>query len=269
MENWGETMSARDMLRLKGGFRESLVSRWRAYWHPQPDELEAKARDGSTADLEILLGEVRALHCRVMRRSPRRRPELVAMLQSTVNAASFDVVKARSLYSNALMRFEQVTQAANQIAFMLGAVAGAALGMWGAYGLIGLSTLNIPWVSGLTDASTIAALCFFGLLGSLTSIFLRLWKLDLRHDDSFVLIALSGIVQPFIALGFVAVVFVVIHGRMLGVQITSSDPSAVLWVAAFLCGFSERFAPAILDSAARLYTSPTPRSRNDRNPPPA
>ena len=226
---------------------------WIRFRSPTPSALVARTRTGSTADLEMLLSEIAALNCRILRHSPRRRPELTAVLQGAVNAGSLDVAAGRQLYDKAVQRFQQVTQTHNQIIYMAGAFCGMLLGIFAAGWLIGIAQATFVWATHLSDAPTIASLCSFGLIGSLTSIFMRLPKLQLQQDDSPVLVALNGLIQPFIALGFVAVVFVILKYKVLGISFAATEPDAPLWVAAFLCGFSERFAPGILDSAVGAF----------------
>jgi hypothetical protein len=218
--------------------------------------LDVAQRPPADAAFEQLLGEVSALHCRLFRRSPRRRPELIALLQGAIYTAAHDVDQGRELYKQAERRFQESMQTANQLAFIAGAFVGALIGMVAGYWMIGLRASDLPLAGNLANGQTIASLCFYGLFGSLTSIWLRVSSLDLRHVDSLAYVLISGLLQPFIALGFVAVIFVVIKYKVLGISIASEkNPEAVLWVAAFLCGFSERFAPAILNSTAAGFTA--------------
>ncbi|MQA39132.1 hypothetical protein [Rugamonas aquatica] len=218
--------------------------------------LEEVKRPAANAAFEQLLGEVAALHCRIFRRSPRRRPELIALLQGAVYTAAHDVDKGRELYKQAEQRFQQSMQTTNQLAFIGGAFFGALIGMIAGYWMIGLTTSKLPLAGNLADGQTIASLCFYGLFGSLTSIWLRVSAMSLQQVDSLAFVIVSGMIQPFIALGFVAVIFVIIRYQVLGISIgTEGNKEAVLWVAAFLCGFSERFAPAILNSTAAAFTA--------------
>lgn len=248
----------KNIARVLAGWGGRLHDAWK--WAvlplpPNPPIVVAK-RDDRDADLEVLLAEVADLHCRSMRRSPRRRPELNALLQGAVYAGAHDPVKGRLLFEKALARFQETTQTTNRMAFMLGAIGGVVGGIFFASELIELA--GKPTAYNLTDPATIASLCFFSLVGSLTSIFMRSSKLDLRTDDSLAYVLISGFVQPFIALGFVAVLFIIIKYQVLGITVSAEHLDGVLWAAAFLCGFSERFAPGILDSAAATFAAKAP-----------
>lgn len=112
-------------------------------------------------------------------------------------------------------------------------------------------TLQIPELKNLTDSSTIASLFTFAAMGSVTSILTRLSSLDLREETSRKFVIYSAIARPFVAISFASVVYVILKYKIVAITLggnTSKEvDDAVLWIAAFLCGFSERFASDILE----------------------
>lgn len=219
--------------------------------------------DGHPDARVVSLGaEVEALHCRVLRHSPRRRPEMLAMLNGALRAAQRDVQEGQRLLAAARVRFREVTQTHNQLLYMAGALGGAIVGLLIAFWILHQAPTTgtvapSPWMKNLAEPSTVATLCIYGLIGSLTSIFTRLSSMQLAEIDSPTTVIVMGVVQPFIALGFVSVIYLILQHELFGISLKAGTDSklAPIWVAAFLCGFSERFAPGILDSAGKLMGS--------------
>jgi hypothetical protein len=233
-----------------------LVTAVRNFTRPPTKAIAIALPASADADKEMLMAEVLALECRAQRRSPRRRPEIIQLLQGAVCAGQLDPVKGRLMFEKAQAVYTQVATTVNRIAFLVGAIGGVLAGTFLSLSLIHVGAVGQQITKNLASSDVIASLCFYALLGSLTSILTRLSKLDLKDEDSISFVALSGFIQPMIALGFVAVVYVIIHFQMFGISLSASSPDAVLWVSAFLCGFSERFASGILDTATASISAP-------------
>ncbi|MRW89554.1 hypothetical protein GJ699_06120 [Duganella sp. FT80W] len=235
-----------------------VVQAWLPFWIRQHVALSLADDAPRSAALLALAAEVEALHCRLLRHSPRRHLELISMLRGALTAGVLDVQEGRRLLELARTRFQAVTQTHNQLLYMAGAVFGALAGVIGVWKVLSAAGTPVPaWAREQADAATIASLCLYGLAGSLTSIFTRLSQLQLGEIDSPTTVFTTGFVQPFIALGFVSVVYIILRYELLGLafKVPPDGKMAPIWVAAFLCGFSERFAPSILDSSGKLFVN--------------
>jgi hypothetical protein len=107
---------------------------------------------------------------------------------------------------------------------------------------------------GATVPPIVIILAFYAVAGSLTSILMRLRKLDLSEEDDRPLVFMTGALQPVVAMGFMTATYVILSSSLLPLHLTSPNESesrsavfAIYYVAAFLCGFSEQFAPSLLD----------------------
>lgn len=98
------------------------------------------------------------------------------------------------------------------------------------------------------------------MLGSLTSIMLRLSKIDLQDEDRRIVIMFSAAIHPLMAGGFMAIIYVILQNQIISINLGKGEDAAkaVEWLAAFLCGFSEKFAPGILDRVGADFIAPTP-----------
>jgi len=225
---------------------------------PSPAPLAIPLLANAGADQLALMANVRALECRATARGPRRQTEILALLQGAANVGQLDAAKGKLLLEQARQAYGDTLQVTNRIAFAVGALIGAVLVFAITVTLINLASQQQAWALYLAPPAMLFPLCSYALIGSLISIFSRLPKMDLKDTDSIGFVALSAAIQPLIALGFMAIVYILLRYEILGFKIAAADPNAVLWVTAFFCGFSERFAPGILGSAAALFTKPQP-----------
>jgi hypothetical protein len=210
---------------------------------------------GDNADKLALLASVRAMECRASQAASSRWPEIHALLQGAIDVGLLDATKGQLLLDQARHVHADAALLRSRLAFAAGAVLGSILVLV-AIGLMIFGKDKLAWMSNLADPSMLFSLCSFALIGSLISIFSRLPKMELKDTDSPLFLALSAAIQPMIALGFTAVVYVLLSYQVLGFKITATSTDAVMWVAAFLCGFSERFAPGIVGTASALFVKP-------------
>ena len=218
--------------------------------NPPPSRLVLPVLAEAGTDQLSLIANVRALECRVARRVPQCGPEVHILLQGAVNLAHLDAAKAKVMLDQARQVYTDALRMSNRGVFAVGALIGALLAMTITVGLIGLAGEKPAWAGHLAAPDMLFPLCSFALIGSLISIFARLPTMDLKDADSVVFVAFSAAIQPVTALGFMSIIYVLLHYEILGFKIASAEPNAVLWVTAFFCGFSERFAPGILGSAS-------------------
>ncbi|BCL88802.1 hypothetical protein [Ralstonia pseudosolanacearum] len=89
---------------------------------------------------------------------------------------------------------------------------------------------------------------------------LRLSKIDLQDEDRRAFIMFSAAIHPLMAGGFMAIIYVILENQIISINLglgVNAD-KAVEWLAAFLCGFSEKFAPGILDRVGAEFLAQKP-----------
>ncbi|SOE87721.1 hypothetical protein SAMN05446935_8378 [Burkholderia sp. YR290] len=203
------------------------------------------------ADCRALLTAVRALIARIQARKPRRAYEVLMLLRGVVDIVLLnnDVSKAKALYDEAYSAFAQSAGSGNQIYFFLGAVIGAVTMIVLTIFAIILQTAATTkeFLSLLASPNVIVGVSFFAVAGSLTSILLRLRKIDLVEEDETFMVALTGGLQPVVAMGFMCIVYVIVATPLIPLNAIGEMKTGIEFAAAFLCGFSEKFAPTLLD----------------------
>ena len=214
--------------------------------------------DAGTDQL-VLMTNARALECRVARRVPQRRAEIQVLLQGAAQVGQRDAAKGKLMLEQASQVYTEALLLTNRGIFAVGALIGALVVLAITVALIEVADGKHAWTAYLAAPSMLFPLCSFALIGSLISIFARLPTMDLKDADSVAFVAFSAAIQPVTALGFMSIIYVLLHYEILGFKIAASEPNAVLWVTAFFCGFSERFAPGILGNAAALFGKPAPQ----------
>lgn len=218
----------------------------------------------STEEVEAgfvaLMSETSALKARMGTRSTRFAKEVRVLLEQVGYLYKLDPVKGRSLFETAKARYQKNVGTENQMWFLLGALIGSAFLCACALSLI-LARDQFPLqLKNLGPSDQIASLTFFAMLGSLTSIMLRLSKIDLQDEDRRAFIMFSAAIHPLMAGGFMAVIYVILENKIISINLGTGDGAAkaVEWLAAFLCGFSEKFAPGILDRVGAEFLAQKP-----------
>jgi len=88
----------------------------------------------------------------------------------------------------------------------------------------------------------------FAGMGSVASVLTRLSAIDLKGELRRKWVVTSAATRPVLALLFAGVIYVILQNDLITVLgSTGTDKGALIWVASFLCGFSERFAVDILE----------------------
>ena len=104
------------------------------------------------------------------------------------------------------------------------------------------------WFTDLIPHDVGYQVAIFATMGAVTSIMMRINNLDLTTHVTRVSVWISGAVRPFIAISTALVVYLIISKNLVG-SIESSSQNTIAIIAAFFCGFSERFAKDFLDTA--------------------
>jgi hypothetical protein len=202
-----------------------------------------------TAAQLLILGDIRALEARVVQRRLWSSASVRELLQAAADAATTgnDPVKARQAFAEAETSFQNDVQTKNRMFYLLGVL----LGLF-ALALIAAIVLWIARRIGLTDLASpemVVDLFAFAGLGSVASVLARLSAIDLKDELRKKWVVISAATRPILAIAFASVVYVVLNYGV--VSFSSFDTverkKALIWIAAFLCGYSERFAVDLLD----------------------
>lgn len=202
-----------------------------------------------SADQILLLSEIKAMEERVIQRQLWSAASVRELLQGAADAAigGNDPDKARTAFEKAKTLFENDVQTKNRLFYLLGALFGIvaiALVAW----LVLAAALKLN-ITTLANREMIISLFAFAGLGSVASVLSRLSTIDLRDELRKKWVVVSAGIRPLLAIAFASVVYVILQNNLVSFhgfeEGTSRD--ALIYVAAFLCGFSERFAADILD----------------------
>jgi hypothetical protein len=203
-----------------------------------------------TADQIVFLAEARSLAKRVEKHRPWARQEIFLLLESAVNAGILanDAEKGGHILKNAVEAYQKDLLTRNRLRYVSGTALGVLVLIVLAAGSVALARLG--WVTSLATPEIIVALFAFAGIGSVTSLLTRLSTLDLKEETSKAMLMLSGASKPLVAIAFTSIVYIVLKYKLVSITIGSSEAAqssdAAFWVAAFLCGFSERFASDII-----------------------
>ena len=207
------------------------------------------------ADQILFVAEVRSLCRRVSKNGYWARQELFLLLEDAANAGILagDLAKGEVLLNRAQELYQRALLARNRIHYVNGTAAGVvALIVLAA---IVVQVANSGFASALAPPAMLVALFAFAGIGSVTSVLIRLSSLDLKEETSKFLLMLSGASKPLVAIAFASIVYIVLKYKLVAIAIgNGSDADPAYWVAAFLCGFSERFGSDII---ARLEPQAT------------
>jgi hypothetical protein len=244
---------------------------------PSPEQVDL-ARD-------IVRVDHRSLH-----RLPPKSEERGEVRDLLVNVVSFlqsgETEAGRALLIHTEGVFLQHLQGRNRLRYLLGMLTGIFVLL-----VFGVVLVRAPGAADLWEKAMPAYLLplvfLFSGMGAMTSVLTRLSSIDLRDEASIPMIFISGMARPLTAVFFALVVSLLLALRIVdlhvGLKGGEEVPPALFLVAAFLCGFSERFAEDVLarvggggvvrgrDTGSvvgrvRASSHSGPRSRNDETP---
>jgi len=205
--------------------------------------------DHPSADQVLILSEIRALEARVVQRQLWSAASVRELLQGAAYAATTagDPVKARQAFEEAQTTFQSDVQTKNRMFYLLGVLVGL-----NALALIAWIVLAAARRLGLVDlapAEMVLDLFAFAGLGSIASVLSRLSQIDLKDELRKKWVVISAATRPILAIAFASVVYVVLQYGIISFSSFDTDArkKALIWIAAFLCGYSERFAADLLD----------------------
>jgi hypothetical protein len=229
---------------LAGGLVSDIAPRTFTYTPVKlPDET------GFSAEQTLLIADIRALEQKVIQRRLWSAPSVRELLQgaadATVHADALD--KAREAFDKAEKVFQDDVQTKNRMFYLIGALFGTVTA-----GVMTWAVLRLAkwWgVTTLAATDTVITLFVFAGMGSAASVLTRLSTIDLKDELRKKWVVISAGTRPLLAIAFASVIYVILKGKIVAFQGFDDDEHLLplIWVAAFLCGFSERFAVDILD----------------------
>jgi hypothetical protein len=205
--------------------------------------------DHPTADQLLILGDIRSLEARVVQRELWSAASVRELLQAAANAATIggDPAKAREAFAKAEIVFQNDVQTKNRMFYLVGIAFGLI-----AIGVLAGSVLGVAhWLKliALARPEMVIDLFAFAGLGSLTSVLARLSTIDLKDELRRKWVVISAGVRPIMAVSFAAITYLLLNFDLVTFSgfDTPGKKKALIWIAAFLCGYSERFAQDLLD----------------------
>lgn len=198
---------------------------------------------------EIVRIDHRSLH--TLPPKSKERSEIRDLLINVVRLFQSRQTKAaRSLLHHVEGVYFQHIQARNRLRYLIGMLVGIAAIMSLGFLLVRVSTA----LEGVISAEVLLMVFLFAGMGALTSVLIRLSSIDLRDQTSIWMVVVSGIARPVTAVFLALVVCLMFGLRIIEFHIgvpasdgsSGSVPPSLLFVVAFLCGFSERFAKDVL-----------------------
>jgi hypothetical protein len=211
------------------------------------DEIEIPQE--ASADQIALWTDIRALQQRLKRVNTWSEGEICVFLRGATQTLrqTKNLEVARNLFNKGYELFLKDTQSRNRNWYVLALLPGI-LAVTAITGLVGhLAAIEF---GNLAPKGTIISLFTFAALGSVTSVLTRLSSLDLSQELSRKFVVYSAVSKPLVAISFASVVYLILTHKLVPIQLGNGDQAsqeATVWVAAFLCGFTERFASDLLE----------------------
>ena len=207
--------------------------------------------DNPTPAETLLAKEIVRVDHRSLHTLPPHSKERGEIRDLLVNVATFlqarQVEAGRALLKETETVYYRHFQARNRLRYICGMLVGIA-GMI-VFGL--LITLLPGALSTLFPPTMVPMILLFAGMGAITSVLTRLGSIDLRDQTSPWMVFVSGVARPVTAVCLALVVDLVLSLRIFDIHVGvetqgSALPQGLFAVAAFLSGFSERFAQDVL-----------------------
>jgi hypothetical protein len=222
---------------------------------------------------QIVVLDHRSLHALGVRSESRA--EVRALLQNAVIVAGYSLEiadgqwsapragsrpleAAEGLYAQAEDIFQQHLLSHNRLLYVAGVVVGAVLFSIVGFGIY-FSQLKhyAPEDVRKIFSDRLVGLMLFASIGTLTSVLMRLKDLDVGREVSKLILLISGIGRPFVAISSAVIAYLLLEFKLVSVQFgaaagggatpgSTTTAAAAYLVVAFFCGFSERFAQDLL-----------------------
>ena len=255
MTDWAENMQTlwRTMNLLKMWRSWRVRRRWeqsRLAYRPItiPATPAAAKTPAETSEGIALLTKARALQERILRRRAWDQREAGEFLQGAVNcvtavhdpkASQLLLDRAENVYLESILSVNRNYYVAS---VAIGAVVATSLGMGMWWALSHCAALHLP------TADTTFKLLALATLGGVASVLIRLTSIDLKLERNRKFVFVLGIAKSVLAIALAIVIYIILSNHLVSLGRWKDGEERAVWlVAAFLCGFSERFASDILD----------------------
>lgn len=198
-----------------------------------------------------LLARLRALQESVRRFSAWDRREVGELIKGARDAVvvAHDPKIGAELLARAEETYYLGLQTRNRLSYALWSLVGAT----GVFFLFMVLRWRLPnaapegAIVHLPDWDTTLKVVGLATLGSLVSTATRVIGMDLRLERNRTILFVMAVAKALVAVGFAIVVYIVLAGGLATFGGLASGRHDVWFVAAFLSGFSERFASGLLD----------------------
>lgn len=228
---------------------------------------------GSNCESTELLAEMDAFQTRMGTRSTREARAMQGLLRAAREIAERDAGKARLLFERSCDHYAKALNKENQMWHFFGAMCAVICMALAATYLAGIK--DGSWggaiLANLTKPQQLVSLVYFACTGAIASMILRLPSIDMGNDERRIFVFFTGFLPPLLAICFAGAVQVILSTGVVSISIGSApvNVEANTWVAAFLCGFSEKFAPNLLAIADAAETRRQKRVDRSTQTPPA
>lgn len=216
-------------------------------------------------ELITFLARLRALAVRMARRPSRVHYEVIALLEGAAAAGRREaqvlggagpctLAHAMEALDRGAARLGQLEQARSRVTYLQGVGIGFVIFVLAPAAAIAVTSVPAggptaePWLVRAASFLPVRVVCFAGF-GAVASVLTRLQSIDLSEEPKNRMLRISGAARPIVAVLFAAVVYQIIIRKVVALGGVTTPPllTAYCIVAAFLCGFSERFATDMLD----------------------
>jgi hypothetical protein len=217
----------------------------------QPEgKLKIEMHGKMNSDQAELYADICALEKRLNIFGIKSKEECVLLLSISAESGleKSDTQAGRVIFEKAEALYQRERQGIDRFKYLKGVF----------FGLVILAVLTATvasiantWKDGtyLTSSRMIISLFVLSGVGSLTSILTRISEIDLKQEKNNYLIYISGGARPLVAASFASIIYIILKSKF--VTIGGLNGNYAYYIAAYLCGFSERFASDILEKVTK------------------
>jgi hypothetical protein len=204
--------------------------------------------EGDTPQKRELTAKIAILDHKAMRRlsppSPAWDEVNKQLLNVIISAHEERYAEAKTLLKDAEGTYHLHNQARNRRRYLMGFLAGTVAAVVLGYAIILLLNNFDPQF----DVRLLAEMFLFAGIGSVVSALTRIQSVDLREETSNFDIILSGAARPLVSIFFSLVVYMILAIKAVNINVGNNEanPNFLFFIAAFMCGFTERFAEDII-----------------------
>jgi hypothetical protein len=177
------------------------------------------------------------------------------LLNVIVSAHEGRYAEANALLKDTESLYRRHNQSINRKRYLAGFAGGTAAAIILGY----LVILFLSTAEPTLQTKLLASIFLFAGMGSIVSVLTRLKTVEIQDETGQFDMIISGAARPVVAIIFSLIVYIILSLKAVKINFgdTEANPNFIFFLAAFLCGFTERFAN---DIVARLPFARLPRS---------